>query len=83
MNTMLEVGHNVLVHCDQATGEWLDSPVDLSRSTLVAESRSGVTACWKTPDGALYVVCLQRSGNVELCRVAEIPAELTRRYAEP
>ena len=62
------------------TGEWLDSPVDLSDAELVASSRSGATEVWRGPDGALWEVAPLRSGDVEVTPLHRIPDHLVLRY---
>ena len=70
----------MLVHVSRESGEWLDSPVDLSAATIVAESRSGATQVWRNHDGQLWAVQYFKSGNVEVTSVPSIPPELTLRY---
>ena len=62
------------------TGEWLDSPADLSEGELVASSRSGATEVWRGPDGALWEVAHLRSGDVEVTPLHRVPDYLALRY---
>jgi len=69
-----------LVHVDPVTGDWVDSPVDLSAARLVAESRTGAHEVWRNPDGGLWQTFWLKSGNVEVTELTSIPPSLTRRY---